>query len=280
MAKFVPYKNYFYNRLHGMSSLVVTAVGTEQSPPGFVHGPEVRTFHTLHFCLKGSGVLRMNTLEHDVGVGDLMLIYPKIKVYPKADRQNPWELIWVGFNGADARLLTSAIGLSPTSPVVHTNTLDRQRIKQAFDAVYNARGDRPSQIVAMTGALYALLSLLMELSGTPFPYTSGQEYIDPACDFIALNFNRSITVEDIARHVGVSRSCLYRAFINNLSQSPQEYLTSYRIKFSCSLLEQSNLPLKEIAYRCGFSSSLYYSKVFKSVMGVPPSEYQMRSNPE
>lgn len=276
MAQFVPYKNYFYNRLHGMSSLVVTSVGTEQSSPGFVHGPELRTFHTLHFCLNGSGVLKMNNLEHHVEVGDLMLIYPKMKVYPKADRQNPWELVWVGFNGADARLLTKAIGLSPSSPVVSTSKQTREQIKQAFDTVYQARGDRPSQIVAMTSALYALLSLLMELSGTPFPYTPGQEYVDPACDFISHHYNRSITVEEIAQHIGVSRSCLYRAFINNLSQSPQEYLTSYRVKMSCNLLEQSNLPLKEIAYQCGFPSSLYYSKVFKSVMGFPPSEYQSR----
>ncbi|HPZ15368.1 MAG TPA: AraC family ligand binding domain-containing protein, partial [Sphaerochaeta sp.] len=113
MATFVPYKNYFYNQLHGMSSLVVATVGKEQSSPGFVHRPDVRAFYTLHFCIRGKGTLRTSNKTHTVVPGDLMLIYPNVKIYPKADRQDPWELCWVGFTGSDARLLTDAIGFTP-----------------------------------------------------------------------------------------------------------------------------------------------------------------------
>jgi len=91
MATFVPYKNYFYNQLHGMSSLVVATVGKEQSSPGFVHRPDVRAFYTLHFCIRGKGTLRTSNKTHTVVPGDLMLIYPNVKIYPKADRQDPWS---------------------------------------------------------------------------------------------------------------------------------------------------------------------------------------------
>ncbi|MGE4585286.1 MAG: AraC family transcriptional regulator [Sphaerochaeta sp.] len=273
MATFVPYKNYFYNQFHGMASLIVCSVGNEQSSPGFVHGPDVRTMYSLHFCLQGGGTLRSNNRVHKVETGDLMLVYPNIKVYPKADHQNPWEMCWVGFTGGDARLLTDAIGFSPLHPVIKTNPSSRARIEETFRDIYSCRGDRPAQIVGMTGKLYTCLSFLMSQTSHAFPHNPGREYIEPACEYIALNYAKKITIEDIATATGVSRSCLYRAFMANLSQSPIEYLSAYRIKVSCNLLEKGELSIKEVAYACGFSNALYYNRVFKKVMGFPPTNY-------
>jgi AraC-like DNA-binding protein len=58
-----------------------------------------------------------------------------------------------------------------------------------------------------------------------------------------------------------------------MSLSPLDYLTEYRIKASCNLLEKGCYSLKEIAYQCGFTNALYYSKVFKKVMGFAPTSY-------
>lgn len=274
MATFVPYKNYFYNQFHGMSSLIVTTVGTEQSPPGFVHGPDVRAFYTLHFCIKGKGTLRTSNRTHTVVPGDLMLIYPNVKIYPKADRQDPWELCWVGFTGSDARLLTDAIGFTPLKPVMATPHQSHKRIEELFAEIYDNRGDRPALIVAMTGKLYSCLAFLMGQTSKAFVKNPGFEYIEAACEFIAANYEKKISVDEIAQAVGISRSSLYRAFMTNLSMSVQEYLTDYRIKASCNLLEKGELGLKEVAYRCGFANPLYYSQVFKRVMGFPPTRYR------
>lgn len=273
MAIFVPYKNYFYSQFRGMSSMVVTTVGTEQSPPGFVHGPDIRVSYILHFCLKGKGTLHVGNCPHLVKAGNLMLIYPNVKIIPKADRQDPWELCWVGFTGSDARLLTDAIGFTPLKPVMQTNERDREKIKYCFEEIYGSRGDRPSQVVDMTGKLYSCLSFLMGQANQSFSRNPSYVYIEVACQYIADNYAKKITVDEIAEAVGISRSCLYRAFMTNLSLSVQDYLTEYRIKASCNLLEKGRLGLKEVAYQCGFASSLYYSQVFKRVMGFPPSRY-------
>ena len=274
MATFVPYKNYFYNQLHGMSSLVVATVGKEQSSPGFVHRPDVRAFYTLHFCIRGKGTLRTSNKTHTVVPGDLMLIYPNVKIYPKADRQDPWELCWVGFTGSDARLLTDAIGFTPLTPIMATEPRSKEKIEQLFMNIYESRGDLPAQIVAMTGKLYSCLAFLMGQTIRAFAKNPSFEYVESACEFIAANYGNKIRVDEIAQAVGVSRSSLYRAFMTNLSMSVQEYLTDYRVKASCNLLEKRELGLKEVAYRCGFANSLYYSQVFKRVMGFPPTEYR------
>jgi AraC-like DNA-binding protein len=125
----------------------------------------------------------------------------------------------------------------------------------------------------MTGKLYTCLSFLMTQTSKAFPHNPGLEYIEPACEYIAANYQKKITVEEIAEAAGVSRSSLYRAFLANMSLSPLDYLTEYRVKVSCNLLEKGCRSLKEIAYQCGFTNALYYSKVFKKVMGFPPTNY-------
>ena len=69
-------------------------------------------------------------------------------------------------------------------------------------------------------------------------------------------------MEDIAAYVGLSRSHLFRYLKLMLQQSPKEYLTDFRMKQACYLLEHSNLSITAIANSVGFDNGLYFSKTF------------------
>ena len=70
---------------------------------------------------------------------------------------------------------------------------------------------------------------------------------------------------------------MYRVFINNVGQSPIDYLTNYRIGEACNLLRSSSLSIAEIAVSVGFFDQFYFSRVFKKLKGVPPSRYLAQS---
>ena len=84
---------------------------------------------------------------------------------------------------------------------------------------------------------------------------------------------RDIDIEDVAESAGISRSHLYRIFMQHVSMPPNEYLMRYRINKAAALLKAGNLSVGEVAYSTGFSDQLYFSRVFKRHMGVPPSRY-------
>ena len=63
--------------------------------------------------------------------------------------------------------------------------------------------------------------------------------------YVQFNYSHDISVDDIAKAVGVSRSHLYRVFMSNVGQSPIDYLTHYRISEACSLLKNSTLSIAE-----------------------------------
>jgi AraC-like DNA-binding protein len=83
-----------------------------------------------------------------------------------------------------------------------------------------------------------------------------------------------VLISDIASYVGISRSQLYRAFLEDFGISPHTYLQRYRINEACSLLRNPNYSIAEVAGSVGFNDPLYFSRVFKSIKQCPPSAYQ------
>jgi YesN/AraC family two-component response regulator len=105
------------------------------------------------------------------------------------------------------------------------------------------------------------------------PGWAGTLSVKKALDYIAENYSHTITVTDIAAHINLSRGRLYQLFLEHISRSPQQYLTEFRIREACSLLEKRTGSIKEISYAVGFENPLYFSTLFKQVTGKSPSAY-------
>jgi AraC-like DNA-binding protein len=92
--------------------------------------------------------------------------------------------------------------------------------------------------------------------------------------FIQKNYAYSISLDDIAAAGSICRSRCCQFFSRYVGQSPNTYLTRYRISKSCEMLRQSNMAIVEIAMACGFQSSSYFTQVFKKEIGLTPKEYR------
>ena len=81
-------------------------------------------------------------------------------------------------------------------------------------------------------------------------------------------------VEKLSETLGLSRGHLYRKIKELTGTAPVEFLRTYRLNKATQLLRQNAYTVSEVAYRTGFSSPAYFSKCFKAVYGVTPTEYQ------
>ena len=128
---------------------------------------------------------------------------------------------------------------------------------------------------AMVGYLYLFIAALMKetIAGKPHSTSSSSQYVLNAIKYIQFNYSHDISIDDVAKSVGVSRSHLYRVFMLNVGKSPIDYLTEYRINEACKLLRAGNLSIAEVAISVGFFDQFYFSRVFKRAKGVPPSKY-------
>ena len=81
-------------------------------------------------------------------------------------------------------------------------------------------------------------------------------------------------VEKLSETLGLSRGHLHRKIKELTGTAPVEFLRTYRLNKATQLLRQNAYTVSEVAYRTGFSSPAYFSKCFKAVYGVTPTEYQ------
>ena len=236
-------------------------------------GVELADHYLIHLVVSGHGQYTMNGRSFTLGPGDLFLVKPNQLVSYCADANDPWEYYWVGFNGAFANKLVQQTPFTDQSPVYHCG--ESESLKQALRSIYDCRGPESHHEAAMVGHLYLFLSCLMKQAHECDPRVSNtsSQYVHGAIKYIQFNYSHDISIDDIAKAVGVSRSHLYRVFMSNVGQSPIDYLTNYRIGEACNLLRDSKLSIAEIAVSVGFFDQFYFSRVFKKTKGVPPSRY-------
>ena len=92
--------------------------------------------------------------------------------------------------------------------------------------------------------------------------------------FIRENFTEKISVQDICKAVGYSKSTVLSAFKKEFSTTVNSYLNTLRLERAKKMLENETASVNEIALNCGFSDQSYFSKVFSAAYGITPTEYR------
>lgn len=86
--------------------------------------------------------------------------------------------------------------------------------------------------------------------------------------------NDSLSVQDLCRHIGMSRTSLYMKMKNLIDLSPQDFIIHTRLKEARRLLAETDETIKGVAYDCGFSNPKYFSTSFKKKYGVSPMAFR------
>ncbi|MGO4304034.1 MULTISPECIES: GlxA family transcriptional regulator [unclassified Cupriavidus] len=86
----------------------------------------------------------------------------------------------------------------------------------------------------------------------------------------------AFSIEELADAVGVSRRTFSRTFAKHAKVSPSVFVEQVRVDFARKLLEQTDVPLKTIAFRCGFHSSTHMRMIFSRRLDITPKEYRLR----
>lgn len=255
------------------SGLFACFSGRERCTPGHSFGPAVRDHYIIHYILRGRGVLEHSGTSCTLGPSDGFLITPFHAVSYTADSHDPWEYAWFAFRGTEADALLARCGLSTDSPVFHYRL--SEPLEQHIPPEYRRPAAAVSRDYEALGELYRFLSLLMrnEESRQGAVNTGGQS-LRQAMAFIEANYFREFTVEELAAHVGLSRSALYRVFKNTLGLSVQSYILQYRLGKARYLVCHTALSIAEIALSCGFTDQSYFTRCFRSRYGEAPLAYR------
>lgn len=100
------------------------------------------------------------------------------------------------------------------------------------------------------------------------------EKISKSVEFITKNYDKDITLEDVAKAVSLSSFYFSKLFKQETGENFIDYLTRFRMTMAEALLKDKNSIVKNVSFRVGYNDPNYFSKLFKKYYGVSPSEYK------
>ena len=254
--------------------------GYEQCEPGHSFGPATRNHYLFHYIISGTGTLMADnakgeTQTYSIKSGQGFLIFPgQITTYI-ADQNLPWEYVWIEFDGLRVKEALDLTELSVNTPVYHSHSKDlrEQLMNEMLYIVHHAK-ESPFHLI---GHLYLFLDYLTQSAKSKKLVQSSKMsdyYIKEAINYIELNFQNNITIEDIAAVCGINRSYFGKIFRNSIGRSPQEFLMNYRMVKATELLKLTSLSIAEIGSAVGYENQLHFSRAFKTIYGVSPREWR------
>ncbi len=93
-------------------------------------------------------------------------------------------------------------------------------------------------------------------------------------EYIARNYMRTLTLEEISRYVHLNASYLSIVFKKETGQNFSDYLTNYRIEKAKAMLRQGDMSIAAIGEAVGYADSKYFSRIFTRQVGLKPSAYR------
>ena len=101
-----------------------------------------------------------------------------------------------------------------------------------------------------------------------------RQIITRAQDYIRQNFRKDISLEEVARAVGISPYYFSKLFKEEAGMNFTEYLTGIRIETAKRLLSERELSIKQVCVDSGYANPNYFSRIFKKWVGITPTEFR------
>ena len=258
--------------------------GREQCESSHSFGPAKRNHYLFHYILSGAGTFlaedaRGETKTYSMKAGQGFVIFPgQITTYI-ADKEHPWEYVWLEFDGLRVKEALDTTTLSMASPVYHAAS-PSLRNAMSEEILYIASHSSQSPL-HLIGHLYLFLDTLTQSCKRTIPIQSSKMsdyYIKEAITYMEQNFQNDISIEDIAHVIGINRSYFGKIFRNTMGKSPQEFLIGYRMFKAAELLKLTTLSVADIGNAVGYENPLHFSRAFKNTYGVSPKKWRGQSS--
>jgi AraC-like DNA-binding protein len=187
-------------------------------------------------------------------------------------------MVWVHFDGAMVRNYFTETVKSSNCSVLRALPTGRSRI--IFNNLYTIYEQlhRKKGINNILINKYLVVVLTEFLLGDSAVSITGEEGLNDPWDdllsYISENIQSPLRLELLAERMAMSPSHFIRRFKKNIGYTPHRYVLMARIGTAIYLLKENILPLKEVAYTCGFSSEGSFCNAFKNVIGMWPMSYR------
>ena len=247
----------------------ITLTGiTYENPSYEINRINSPTF-TMEYVISGKGHIIINGRKYVAQAGDSYILPCNQNIRYYSDSINPWQKIWFNAEGIFLTQSAEIFGLNDRIVFHDVNTLPY------FERILEICQNKTFTIFEINMHCAAVFTeLMMFISNAISKNDSISEDAVILKNYIDLHIEENISIKTLSRLILRSESQTIRIFKNNFHITPYDYLLTSKINRAKIIIANTNLSIKEIAYRLSFSDEHYFSNIFRKKTGVAPTKYR------
>lgn len=223
----------------------------------WIHPDRVIDSYEIIFVTNGEVYINEDGTEYHLNSGEMLILYPNLHHFGYKVSTDT-EFFWLHWYEG-----------SPISPdVKHRKIENPYNISLYFRQLLDARVTHKTS----ESMDYLTRLILIELYSNSKPPITNHT-AEKIAAYIEANCHTTITAEGISNHFGYNADYMNRLFKSSFSKTVKQYIDEKRIEHVKGLMLCSDLPLKEIAARSGFSEYKYFLKFFKYHEKITPTQF-------
>lgn len=246
--------------------------GVSQSFPNHFHD-----YYVIGFVEKGKRNLTCNTLEYEVNPGDFLLFNPFDS--HGCTQVEALDLTYRAINISIERMreiITTITGKEElvkfTKPILKLPKIDELFLILHQLILENKDGLNREELLYFF--IDALIAHAADIKIEEIAFSeASKENLLLAKSYLEKNFASTVSLEELSRRCHLNKYTLIRYFTKYFGVAPYQYLQTIRIKEAKELLSNDK-ELLSISLKVGFSDQSHFTRVFKSLIGITPKQYQ------
>ncbi len=273
LSKQVTGTRYFFLNLAseaGARRVAVALGGRERCNPDYEIRRGGYSYYGLEYVAEGAGSLELDGVAHDLRPGCVFAYAPTTRCVMRTDAERPMLKYFVSVSGTDAGRRLRKAGVGPGAARLLASHAEIRSVVEDLVREGQRTGGLAKSICAQ---LFELLLLKIEDAALALAPGDPAEANFLRCKaLIDAEAERLTTLREIAAAAGLEESSVCRLFRRYQDTSPYQYLLRRKMNIAAAFLVEGRGRVKEAAQGVGFADPYHFSRCFKAVHGVPPSE--------
>jgi len=238
--------------------------------------------HELAFFTGGKGSIIIENKRYLIKEGMLFYICPDVQHSIEIDTKEPICIRSVHFSYAHVSFNDSKWAIRDEVKVLPLQSAqelkDYYHIDDIFKKLVDSWNSKLPGYEFITNTLFQqlLIAIFQNISKQNQNYSTSLK-IENIIKYMHQNINNSVTLTELSEMVQLSSPYLSRTFKETTGYSVIEFFNKMKIDKAKELIIEGNKRVKDVAQALGFTDEFYFSRIFKRIEGISPSEYYSKN---
>lgn len=256
-----------FTRPYACTPFYISLAGITYPDINYHINAENRPVTVIEYVLSGEGYVWLNG-KYEKVESDMIYLLNKGEhhnYFP--DKKNPFTKIFLNISGSVAKELSSLYGLE------NNHIFINPKLRPVFEKIPQILSLYKSEEEAQTQLQVVLIEILTKLSY----YNSKQNTDEEAIilkEYIDSNTDKIIPVSELSKRIFRSVDYCQKLFLKEFGVTPYAYQINRKIIMAKNLLDNTDMSVSAISTALGYTDSHYFSNIFKTKVGLSPTNYR------